>query len=76
MLQVDNEKDIRTVSVFSGAGGLDIGAIKAGANVIWANDMMKEACQTYRVNIGNHIVCGNARRGRFGNWYGVARLAL
>ena len=55
----DNQKDIRTVSVFSGAGGLDIGAIEAGANVIWANDMMKEACQTYRTNIGNHIVCGD-----------------
>ena len=40
-MKVDNEKDIRTVSVFSGAGGLDIGAIEAGANVIWANDMMK-----------------------------------
>ena len=59
MMMADNEKDIRTVSVFSGAGGLDIGAIQAGANVIWANDMMKEACQTYRVNIGNHIVCGD-----------------
>jgi DNA (cytosine-5)-methyltransferase 1 len=47
------------MSVFSGAGGLDIGAIEAGANVIWANDMMKEACQTYRVNIGEHIVCGD-----------------
>ena len=55
----DNSKDIRTVSVFSGAGGLDIGAIQAGANVVWANDVMKEACQTYRVNIGDHIVCGD-----------------
>ena len=52
-------KDIRTVSVFSGAGGLDIGAIEAGAHVIWANDVMKEACQTYRTNIGDHIVCGD-----------------
>lgn len=55
----DNQNDIRTVSVFSGAGGLDIGAIEAGAHVIWANDMMKEACQTYRTNIGDHIVCGD-----------------
>ncbi len=55
----DNRKDIRTISVFSGAGGLDIGAIEAGANVIWANDIMKEACQTYRMNIGDHIVCGD-----------------
>lgn len=55
----DSSKDIRTVSVFSGAGGLDIGAIAAGAKIIWANDMMKEACQTYKMNIGNHIVCGD-----------------
>lgn len=55
----DNQKDIRTVSVFSGAGGLDIGAIEAGAHVVWANDMMREACQTYRTNIGAHIVCGD-----------------
>ncbi len=59
MVEADNSKDIRTVSVFSGAGGLDIGAIQAGANVVWANDVMKEACQTYRINIGDHIVCGD-----------------
>lgn len=56
---VGRQNDIRTVSVFSGAGGLDIGAIAAGARVIWANDKMKEACETYRVNIGDHIVCGD-----------------
>ena len=50
---------IRTVSVFSGAGGLDIGAIMAGANILWANDLMKEACVSYLNNIGNHIVCGD-----------------
>ncbi len=61
-MKIDNQKDIRTVSVFSGAGGLDIGAIEAGANIIWANDMMKEACQSYRVNIGNHIVCGDINK--------------
>jgi len=58
-MRIELGKDIRTVSVFSGAGGLDIGAIEAGAHVIWANDKMKEACQTYRVNIGDHIVCGD-----------------
>lgn len=54
-----NDKTINTVSLFSGAGGLDIGAIKAGANIVWANDMMKEACESYRHNIGNHIVRGD-----------------
>lgn len=33
--------DIRTISLFSGAGGLDIGAIYAGAKILWANDMKK-----------------------------------
>lgn len=51
--------DIITVSTFSGAGGLDIGAIKAGAKIVWANDMMKEACQSYSTNIGNHIHQGD-----------------
>ena len=46
---------IKTISLFSGAGGLDTGAISAGADVVWANDMMKEACETYRTNIGNQI---------------------
>jgi DNA (cytosine-5)-methyltransferase 1 len=50
---------IKTISLFSGAGGLDIGAIAAGANIVWANDMMKEACESYRQNIGSHIVQGD-----------------
>lgn len=51
---------VKTISLFSGAGGLDTGAIAAGADVVWANDMMKEACETYRENIGDHIVQGDS----------------
>lgn len=55
-----NEKNtIKTISLFSGAGGLDIGAIHAGAHIIWANDMKKEACESYARNIGEHIHCGD-----------------
>lgn len=50
---------IRTVSLFSGAGGLDIGAIEAGAKILWANDMKKEACDSYAQNIGEHIHRGD-----------------
>lgn len=57
--EINNQNHIRTISLFSGAGGLDIGAIKAGAHILWSNDMMKEACMTYSENIGNHIVQGN-----------------
>lgn len=44
-------------SLFSGAGGLDLGLIQAGNTVIWANDIDKDAVETYRENIGPHIIC-------------------
>lgn len=50
---------IKTISLFSGAGGLDIGAIYAGAKIVWANDINKEACESYSKNIGNHIHIGS-----------------
>ena len=50
---------LNTVSLFSGAGGLDIGAIMSGANIVWANDKMREACDSYSKNIGTHIHKGD-----------------
>lgn len=38
----NTSNDIKTISLFSGAGGLDIGAIMAGAYIILANDIMKK----------------------------------
>lgn len=38
---------------------MDIGAIYAGAKIIWANDMKKEACDSYAHNIGDHIQRGD-----------------
>lgn len=49
------------VSLFSGAGGLDLGLIQAGHRVIWANDIDENAVATYRRNIGNHIVCADIK---------------
>lgn len=43
---------LNTISLFSGAGGLDLGLIKAGFNVVWANDILKPAIENYRHNIG------------------------
>lgn len=48
---------MRIVSLFSGAGGLDLGFKMAGHEIIWANDLYEDAVDTYRKNIGNHIVC-------------------
>lgn len=49
------------VSLFSGAGGLDLGLIKAGNEIIWANDVDESAVASYRRNIGDHIVCSDIR---------------
>ncbi len=48
---------MKIISLFSGAGGLDLGMIQAGNKVIWANDIDKDAVATYEENIGKHIVC-------------------
>lgn len=54
-----NNNKYTVAGLFAGCGGLDLGFINAGFNVIWANDFFKEAVETYRKNIGNHIVLGD-----------------
>ncbi len=46
------------VSLFSGAGGMDVGFARAGFEVLWANDINDKACETYRRNHENQIECG------------------
>lgn len=49
----NNDKGKPTVlSMFSGCGGFDLGFIRAGYKVVWANDIDHDACVTYRKNIG------------------------
>lgn len=47
------------VSLFSGAGGLDMGFSMEDFNIVWANDLDSDACNTYRKNVGDHIQCGD-----------------
>lgn len=47
------------VTLYSGAGGLDLGFRRAGFELLWANDFDRHACETYRRNIGDHIACGD-----------------
>ena len=46
-------------SLFSGCGGMDLGFSQAGYKILWANDFVEKACETYAHNIGEHIVCGD-----------------
>lgn len=49
-------RNIKVVSLFSGGGGLDLGFVEEGYDIIWANDNNYDAVETYKANIGNHIV--------------------
>lgn len=49
----------RTVSLFSGIGGFDLGFSNAGFDIVWANDFDKYACETFKANISKNIVGGD-----------------
>jgi len=54
-----NIKGVDVISLFSGCGGMDLGFVQSGFNIKWANDIDERACETYRDNIGNHIVAAD-----------------
>lgn len=47
---------MKILSLFSGAGGLDLGLIQAGNEIVWANDIDANCVETYKANIGDHII--------------------
>lgn len=51
--------NFRVVSLFSGAGGMDLGFEKAGFDIVWANDFFKEAVESYKKNVNRNIVYGD-----------------
>jgi DNA (cytosine-5)-methyltransferase 1 len=49
-LEKDPPIPFSVVSLFAGAGGLDVGVEQAGLKVIWANEWDRYACETYKAN--------------------------
>ncbi|OYU51833.1 MAG: DNA (cytosine-5-)-methyltransferase [Alphaproteobacteria bacterium PA1] len=47
------------VSLFTGAGGMDVGFERAGFKVLLANDIDPVACSTYRLNHTSNILQGS-----------------
>ncbi len=43
-------RKISAISLFTGAGGMDIGFEQAGVNIVFANELMPDAAQTYKIN--------------------------
>ncbi|OZM56952.1 hypothetical protein CIB95_09280 [Lottiidibacillus patelloidae] len=56
---------MRVISLFSGAGGMDLGFLLAGHEIVWANDFDSAAVETYKYNLEDqnnnktHITCGD-----------------
>lgn len=55
------KKKMKAISLFSGAGGLDVGFEKAGIKVVWANDFDKNATNTYALNHSSIVRTGDIR---------------
>ncbi len=46
----------KVASLFAGIGGICYGFQQAGAEIIWANEIDKDACKTYRRNFGGEYL--------------------
>jgi DNA (cytosine-5)-methyltransferase 1 len=57
--------NLSCVSLFSGAGGLDIGLEQAGFTTLFANEIEKYACETLRQN----KALNGVPISHFGNWF-------
>ena len=56
-------KKYRVCSLFSGIGGIDLGFKQAGFEIVWANEIDKAACETYKANFGDeHLVNCDIRK--------------
>lgn len=53
------EQQLTVVDLFCGVGGLALGFVRAGFDVIHAVDNDRVAVQTYRANLGSHVVEGD-----------------
>lgn len=55
-------REFTAISLFCGAGGLDIGFERAGFKTIWANDFDLDACKTHEQWSEAKVVCGDVAK--------------
>lgn len=48
---------MKIISLFAGAGGMDLGFLKAGHKIIWVNDNDPDSCLTYENNFQHKPIC-------------------
>lgn len=60
-----SESMFSIVSLFAGAGGLDLGFDRQGFKTIWANDIDKDACQTHKMWSNAEVIQGDISKINF-----------
>lgn len=53
---------MKVVSLFAGCGGLDLGLMKAGHNIVLATDFDKDCALTYERNFGKHFLLKDVKK--------------
>ncbi len=56
---MDENNRYSLVSLFCGAGGLDMGFENVGFNTLWANDFNQDACDTHAKWSKAKVICGD-----------------
>lgn len=60
-------REFTAVSLFCGAGGLDLGFERSGFRILWANDFDKDACKTHQNWSKAKVVCEDISKIDAGN---------
>lgn len=53
---------MRVASFFAGVGGIDLGFLQAGFDIVWANEFDEKASQTYRSNFSSTLLTEDIRK--------------
>ena len=56
-----NKDKYTFIDLFAGCGGLSLGMNQAGFKCVWAVEIDENASETYRHNLGNHLVTSDVR---------------
>ena len=56
-----SKRNLSAGGLFSGVGGIELGFEKAGFNIMWANEIDRNSCITYRNNFSHNLIEGDIK---------------